>query len=983
MPQIPRRALTACAAIPLALLLALPGTANAVPSGPDAPDQGPSEPAPSVTGSGLGDAVVAAVAAGATTESEIAAEVSVAPSTRGGGFSYDAEGRLRVMVLIEAGAGAAEQLIGDVAVVAESLAPVPGVAAWVAPERMQELASIEGIASVSPTLTPMNAGAMQAAPVTKTAPVKQADSCGPVPIEADIPLDSAEARELFGVDGTGVTVGIISDSFNRNATVTTWADDVASGALPGPDNPCGYTTPVEVLSDETEGGSDEGRGMAQLVHGIAPGAKLMFADYGTSDVGMAESIEKLAEAGADIIVDDILYMSEPYYQRGFISQTVEQVKEDYGVMYLAAAANMNGVASSGPHAGDPVGSWQTTKYRATTCPAWVTQDAAGEPLPAGADCLDFDPDPAVDQAYDTLQMRSTRDGSSVAMQPLASIGEPIFGVTTSYELQFYEAGGAEPKLLAAIASMGGGLGNGNMLYPGLVGEVIAPSGSEVYMVMVRKSFEAGSTPAVYLGTVAGAESIASRQFMGNRELGAAATDWVGESTFGHLGDGTALSVASAHWDEPTKMRYYSSLGPNTLLFEGVAESYGANPAPRLPAPQIVSSPQVTSVDGTLTTFFGENSGTPSEPEYRFYGTSAAAPNAAAVAALAKQQAPAIGQAELSDLLRSTARGTADGGPVNPYTAAGFEDTHVFGTGLVSATRLLEALPERPATPGELQLKRAEATSLDFTWAPVDRAEALTVELYAGAGDSPAGVDTAGATPVATVELAGDAVAHSFTGLTSNTGYTVRLVAEGSQGALAEASLGAHTKAEAPAELAVAKTTDRTIAVSWVEHAAPDHYLVRAVPVAQAVAMKGDMVQSDGAVPGENAQGDAPTAGLVAPVELNAGSTGYEFTALAAGTEYEVIVEAVNTVGVSSSATVKAKTQGPKAAASGTAGANKSGLAHTGGNDLTPLLVGGGVLLVLAAAALLLVQLRRRRRATSAEGTDESTARDTAGDTNSP
>ena len=97
--------------------------------------------------------------------------------------------------------------------------------------------------------------------------------------EGDTQLAAAEARADFGVDGRGVTVGILSDSFDTDPSAPTRAaTDVASGDLPGAANPCGYTDPFSVLDDSlvTEA-TDEGRGMAQVVHDLAPGARIEFA----------------------------------------------------------------------------------------------------------------------------------------------------------------------------------------------------------------------------------------------------------------------------------------------------------------------------------------------------------------------------------------------------------------------------------------------------------------------------------------------------------------------------------------------------------------------------------------------------------------------------------------------------------------------------------------------------------------------------------
>jgi hypothetical protein len=74
------------------------------------------------------------------------------------------------------------------------------------------------------------------------------------------------ARTNLGLTGIGTTVGVLSDSFaQRVAPLTTVAQDVTNGDLPGVGNPNGFTTPVNVLDDSASGTlSDEGRAICKL-----------------------------------------------------------------------------------------------------------------------------------------------------------------------------------------------------------------------------------------------------------------------------------------------------------------------------------------------------------------------------------------------------------------------------------------------------------------------------------------------------------------------------------------------------------------------------------------------------------------------------------------------------------------------------------------------------------------------------------------------
>ena len=104
---------------------------------------------------------------------------------------------------------------------------------------------------------------------------------------------------------------MISDSYDVRTTDTrNAADGVASGDLPGAGNPCGRTTPVDVVAEGPATGTDEGRGMLELVHDLAPDASLAFASADPASA-FPDRVAALRDAGADVLVDDITYLDDP------------------------------------------------------------------------------------------------------------------------------------------------------------------------------------------------------------------------------------------------------------------------------------------------------------------------------------------------------------------------------------------------------------------------------------------------------------------------------------------------------------------------------------------------------------------------------------------------------------------------------------------------------------------------------------------------
>ena len=130
------------------------------------------------------------------------------------------------------------------------------------------------------------------------------------------------ARTTHGVKGTGIGIGVISNG------VRTLAARQASGDV---------AAQVTVLPGQA-GLGDEGTALLEIIHDLAPEADLYFATGLGGEARMAENIEALCEAGANVIVDDLGYSLEAVFQDGIIAQGVNTAVAD-GCFFFSAGGN--------------------------------------------------------------------------------------------------------------------------------------------------------------------------------------------------------------------------------------------------------------------------------------------------------------------------------------------------------------------------------------------------------------------------------------------------------------------------------------------------------------------------------------------------------------------------------------------------------------------------------------------------------------------
>ncbi len=128
-------------------------------------------------------------------------------------------------------------------------------------------------------------------------------------------------RSTLGITGVGQKICAISDGVNS------WTTARASGNLPAS------------IDVRKAGNGDEGTAMLEIIHDLAPGAALGF--YGPSTaVDMVNGIGILRNAGCTVIVDDLSFNGEPYYQDGQINNAITNVMVNSNVSYAGSAGNV-------------------------------------------------------------------------------------------------------------------------------------------------------------------------------------------------------------------------------------------------------------------------------------------------------------------------------------------------------------------------------------------------------------------------------------------------------------------------------------------------------------------------------------------------------------------------------------------------------------------------------------------------------------------
>ncbi len=326
-----------------------------------------------------------------------------------------------------------------------------------------------------------------------TPPIYAEAAAGQVQTEGDA-IHRADLLRALGIRGKGVRVGAISDG----ALDFQAARD--AGELPGD---------VSILSP---GDGYEGTALLEIVHDLAPDAKLGFCSGRPTTpqtlLEFADCAQRLVdEFGADVIVDDVNFLGTPYFEDGLDAIAVGEAIAK-GAVWVSAAANF----------GD-------SHYQATFVDS-------GDPLHShdfgGGDV--------------TMPVRVPLGGLNVYMQ----WADPFESVTDDYAVCIVN--GAEP----------GAESCSRRVDPANPFEVLflPCSTANACDVDIAIRLESGAAREVEL-------FFTQRESYGPRQFGSAR-----DSVFGHSAGRDVVSVAAINATDPgyDDVTSYSSQGPVTLFF---------------------------------------------------------------------------------------------------------------------------------------------------------------------------------------------------------------------------------------------------------------------------------------------------------------------------------------------------------------------------------------------------------------------------------
>jgi hypothetical protein len=393
---------------------------------------------------------------------------------------------------------------------------------------------------------------------------------------------------------------------------------------------------VTVLPGKAGSGEGEGTAMLEIVHDLAPGAQLFFATANGGTAAFAQSIRDLRFIyHCDVIVDDVDYFIESPFQDGVVAQAVNAVTAD-GALYFSSIGN------SGNKNDNTSGTWE------------------GDFVDGGA--LTVNSENGRVHRFGSANYNTIAPGGYSERVDLFW-SDPLSASTNDYDVFLLSSNGSSVVALSDN-SQNGTQSPYESIDKADVGErvvILRYSGTGRFLHLEVGRGQLGvSTSGRARGHSAAAEA-----------FGVAAVDVSGSTNTFVAGSKNPVEDFSS--DGPRRVFYYSdgsSITPGNFSSSGGA---------------IRQKPDIAAADGGRTSVPGFS---------RFFGTSAAAPHAAAIAAVLKSYNPSLTPAQV--------RAALTGSALDIETTGVDRDS---GYGIVMADAALRAVPA-PSPPVVVSLSPA-------------------------------------------------------------------------------------------------------------------------------------------------------------------------------------------------------------------------------------------------------------------------------------
>lgn len=516
-----------------------------------------------------------------------------------------------------------------------------GASGWVSYADLDALAEVTGVKEIS----------------FATPPIANDD---PVVSDGDRILKAEDLRNLLGVDGSGITVGVISNG------VYGWQSVKADGELPA-------SFGTSYIDPYRSGylNKAEGTAMLEIVHDLAPGATLFFSGP-TDSEEMLDSIDWLVAQGCDIIVDDLSFLDQPFFDDGDVANAALDAIANDDVLYVSAAGNFADRHYQADFTGGQEGTHQFAE---------------------GEDKLPFLLGPyAVFGGYLQWSDEWGQSGHDYNLHLYSGYldgNEIVWSENPIYSATGVQDGDDDPVETIELYN-----DSGYYFILGWQIEEVSGSGQEVELYTVS-----------YQGIAEQLDYYVAEDSI----FGQAASDGV-------IAVG-AISAIDPYDPNHESIEPFSSQGPSTVY---------TFPPGQNPVRTERDSLDVAGIDG-VSTKAGIDGFFDYEP---FYGTSAAAPHIAAIAALLKEIKPDLTPAQIVDLIGGNAYDLGD---------TGYDG--VFGHGRADALAIISAAVGTPnladgsdtgvSTSDNITMLNNSSTNSRLTFAVGGTVAGSTVELYYG------------------------------------------------------------------------------------------------------------------------------------------------------------------------------------------------------------------------------------------------------------